>query len=201
MSYGGEQIITPAGWPTTSYRGDEPDLVKLGRILPLRYQIDASEQMAPADTTVLTANTKKLTIPASTLVKGDRIKVKAWGKVTGQNGTDTIATWLKIGGSSGVTLATVAAYDAATNDIHELEAELWWEVVGAAATSKFHSKGKSWRTGGSDARTHVVDDQSRTTLAALDIQVFQQWGGNNASNRFKLYELEAVVFRTRQAWG
>jgi len=201
MSYGGEQYITPRGWGGAAGRADEPDLAKLARIQTQRIQITASEQMAPADTSVLTANTQKLTIPAGILRAGDRLRVRALAKVTNQNSSNTVATFLKIGGASGVTLATVAAYDAATDDIHELEADLWIEVPGAALTSKFHSRGKSWRTGGSDARTHVVDDQTRDTTAALDIVFAQQWSANSASNRVKLYELAAELFRTRQAWG
>lgn len=206
MAYGGEQTISPVGYSGAAGRSDEPMMSKLGRILPLRYQITASEQMAPADTTVLTINTQKLTIPAATIRAGDRLKVKAWGKVTNQNSTDTITSLLRLNGTGNagatqLTLASVVAYDAATSDIHELEAELFFETLGTFAVGKLHSKGKSWRTGGSDARTHVVDSTTISLLTAITVEVGQQWNVNNANNRFKLYELEAVLFRTRQAWG
>ncbi|MFO0749122.1 MAG: hypothetical protein U1F43_26190 [Myxococcota bacterium] len=55
---------------------------KFNRVLTHRYQITASEQMAPADTTVETANLQKLTIPAGTLKAGDQIKITRFGQVT-----------------------------------------------------------------------------------------------------------------------
>lgn len=201
MAYGGENEITILGWSGARGKSDEPDLAKINRILVQRFQITASEQMAPADTTVLTANTQKLTIPAGTFKAGDRLIVRGWGKVTAANSTDAIAGFVKLGGASGVTLATTASADATLNDYHEFVSELWWEAVGAAAASKFHSHGRSFRTGGSDARTYVIDDTSRDTTAALDIVFAQQWTVNNAGNRFKLYELSAELYRTRQAWG
>lgn len=199
MAYGGEQVISPRGWGGAAGSNDEPDLAKLERILTQRFQISASEQMAPEDTTVETANTQRLTIPAGTLKAGDRLRIRGFGRVTNQNSTNTITTALKIGGLAGVTLAAVGAYDAATNDIHEWEAELFFEAVGG--TPKIHSRGKSWRTGGSDARTHVVDSSTPATTGALDIVITQDWSADHANNRFKLFELSAELFRTRQPWG
>lgn len=201
MAYGGENEVVIAGWSGARGKSDEPELAKVNRILVQRFQITASELMAPADTTVLTANTQKLTIPALTHQKGDRLVVRAWGKVTAANGTDQIATSLMLGGTGGVVLATNASADATVADIHELEAEFWWEAVGAAVTSKFHSRGSAFRTGGSVNRTSVVDNTTRDTTAALDIVFAQQWTVNNAGNRIKLYELSAELYRTRQAWA
>ncbi|MFO0749121.1 MAG: hypothetical protein U1F43_26185 [Myxococcota bacterium] len=73
--------------------------------------------------------------------------------------------------------------------------------MGAASTAKFHSRGKSWRTGGSDAHLAVVDNTSISTNAAIDIVYTQVWSANSASNRFKLYMLRAEIYRTRQAWA
>jgi len=205
MAYGGENQIVLAGWGGAAGRPDEPFGSKLNRILVQRFQIDASEQMAPADTTVETANTKKLTLGAALIMPGDRLHVHGWGAVTASNAAAEITTRLRLGGLTGVELAVIAGYDAVDADHHEWDAWLWFEAVGAATpttpTSKFHSRGRGWRTGGSDERTVVKDNQTLSTLAALDIVATQDWSTNNAGNRFKLYELSAELYRTRQTWG
>lgn len=201
MAYGGEQTITPRGWGGAAGVSDEPDLAKLSRISTQRFQITASEQMAPADTGIEVANTQKLTIPANTLKAGDRLRIRGFAKVTNQNATDTLRARLRIGGLTGVLLATVTPYDAATNDRVSFEADVWFEAVGAATVSKFHSAGRAKRTGGSDEDTFVEDNTTLNTGAAIDIVFTQFWSANSASNRVKLYELSAELFRTRQAWG
>lgn len=200
MAYGGEQTIS-TGWGGAAGRGDEPELEKVNRILTLRYQISASEQMAPPDTTVETANTQKLTVPANTLQSGDRLKLRAWGKVPSANGTDTLTARLRAASVSGLVLAEQPAYNADANDYVRLEADMHLETKGAAAASKLHSAGKAKATGEAEAETYVVDDTSLDTTAALDFLFTQDWSANSASNRFKLYELELLVFRTRRAWG
>lgn len=201
MAYGGEQTITPRGWGGAAGRSDEPDLAKLNRILVQRFQISASEQMAPADTSVEVANTQKLTIPEGTLKAGDRLRIKGFAKVTNQNGSDTLRARVRIGGLSGVLVATVTPYDAATNDRVKFAVDLWFEAVGAATASKFHSSGVAKRTGGSDEDTFVEDNTTLNTNAAIDIVFTQFWSADSANNRVKLYELSAELYRTRQAWG
>lgn len=158
-----------------------------------RFQIDASELMAPADTSVEVANTEKLTIPANTIANSDRLRITGFAKVTNQNGTNTLTPRLRIGGLTGVVLATVTAYDAATNDRIRFEADVFFETKGAA--SKVHSVGVAKRTGGSEEDTFVEDDSSLNTTAAIDIVFTQQWSANSASNRCKLYDLSAELHR------
>lgn len=201
MAYGGEQTITPRGWGGAAGRGDEPDVAKLNRILVQRFQITASEQMAPADTSVEVANTQKLTIPAGTLKAGDRLRIKGFAKVTDQNGSDTLRARVRIGGLSGVLVATVTPYDAATNDRVKFAVDLWFEAVGIATASKFHASGVAKRTGGSDEDTFVEDNTTLNTTAAIDIVFTQFWSADSVNNRVRLYELAAELYRTRQAWG
>lgn len=201
MAYGGENTITITGWSGTAGSNDEPNEAKLNRVLVQRFQISASEQMEPADTGIEVANTQRLTIPANTLKAGDRLRIKGFSKVTGQNGTDTIRVRLRIGGLTGVMLATVTPYDAATNDRIRFTADVWFESVGTATNSKFHSHGLAKRTGGSDEDTYVEDNTTLDTTAAIDVVYTQFWSADNSNNRCKLYELSAELFRTRQAWA
>lgn len=164
-------------------------------VLHRSYGITASEQMAPADTSVETANTQKLTIPANTLQAGDRLRIRGLARVTGQNATDTLRDRLRIGGLTGVQIAAVLPYDAANNDNIRFEADLWFESVGIATASKFHSVGRAKRTGGSDEDTFVVDNTTLDTTAAIDIVHTQVWSADNATNRVKLYELTADLLR------
>lgn len=201
MSYGGENTVVVTGWGGSAGAQDEPFEVKFNQIIPLRFQISASEQMAPADTTVETANTQKLTIPAGTFKTGDRAKVRAWGKVTAANGADTFTGRIRIGGVAGIEVAAKAAYNADANDYVRLDADLWIETQGAAAASKTHAAGKAKATGEAEDETYVVDSTALDTTIANDIVVTQDWSVDNAGNRFKLYELELVLYRTRQAWS
>lgn len=201
MAYGGEQTITPAGWGGAAGRKDEPDLAKLARILPLRYQISAPQQMAPADTTVETANTSKLTIPGGTLKPGDRIRVRALADTINKSGPPKVQCRIRFGGLTGVAVAASGNNTAAVGNKHWLEADIFVEAVGAALTAKFHSHGYAFVTGLSDVHTVVVDETSISTNADIDIVFTQDWDGDNVLNRVKLYELSAEVFRTRQAWG
>lgn len=201
MSYGGEQTIIPRSWPTTVLpgRADEPDLVRLNRILTLRYQIDAPEQMAPADTTVETANTKKLTIVGGTIQDGDRFRGQFWGEVTAANSTDTLLPRIRIGGLTGTVVAATPAYNADANDIVRGTFDIFFELNGADA--EFHSLGIAKATGETEVETLVKDDVTLDTTADIDIVFTQDWSVNNVGNRFRLIELSGELIRTRQAWG
>ena len=169
----------------------------------LRYGITASEQMAPADTTVETANTQKLTIAAGTLEAGDRIVGKAWGKVTAANSTDLLTARVRIGntGLTGTILAEQAAYNADANDIVEFDFSIFFERLTDSdadpdpITSLMHSAGKAKATGETEIPTHQVDITSVDTEAAIEIVFTQDWSVDNAGNRFKLYDLRAEILR------
>ncbi len=201
MAYGGENQLTVSGWYGAAGRADEPRDSKLNRMLVHRFQIEAPEQMAPADTTVETANTKKLTILAGTSQAGDRFVGRGWGKVTNQNGADEATIRVRLGGLTGVAIVDHAGGDPGTGDHVWFHFDLWFEAKGAALTSKFHSHGVSQNTGDTAQDTFVEDNTSIDTTVEQDIVVTQDWNADNVANRFKLFELSAELFRTRQAWG
>lgn len=198
MSYGGENTLVISGWSGAEGAKDEPMEAKLNRILPLRFQISAPQQMAPVATNVEVANTSKLTIPANTLKAGDRLRVRAFGKVTGVNGTPKLTGRIRAGGLTGTAVAATGAVTATLNNAYVLEAEIVFEAIGVG--TKYHSQGKAWVTGQSDVHTVVFDDTSLNTEEVIDIVWTSLFDADHASNRFKLYELSAELIRTRQAW-
>ncbi len=91
---------TPKNWHGTDTAPNAPEEVRLKTAVQTaltsvedkvsRWGITASEQMAPADTTVETANTQKITIPANTITAGARLVGRALAKVGLANSTDTL---------------------------------------------------------------------------------------------------------------
>lgn len=156
----------------------------------LAWGIDASEQMEPEDTSVWVTNDAKATIPAATLQVGDRIRIRGWGRVTGQNGSNTIETMVTLDGA--VTIAAVAAHDPATGDFHKWEADIFVEALEPSPV--FQISGESWRTGGSPVPTFVVDSGLNPAFP-IPVAVMQRWSADNATNRFRLLELMAEVIR------
>lgn len=158
------------------------------------------DDLTEGNTTAETACATKATIPAHLLQPGSRVHGRALGKVTNQHSTDTLAARMRIGAKgtiTGTVLADVAAYDAATNDAVELSFDMVVEAKGsptpATPTSEFHSSGLGWRTGGSDKRTYVFDDQTLETRADIDVAVTSQWSVADVANDFTLKSLEVWV--------
>lgn len=207
MSYGGEQTLPTPGWTGAAGRADEPLESILNRILPLRYQIDTED--TSTGVTAGTAETifvNKLTIPGGCLKKGDRIRIRGKTKVLTKHSTDTMRLRLRIGGLAGLMLADVPAYNASNSDGHELEAWLRVSSITAGGGSdrlQLVGVGKTLKTGGTAllASTDIDDDTSLVAASDQDLVLTYAWSVSDAGNQVRIKELEAVVFRTRQAWG
>ena len=72
-----------------------------------------------------------VTIPANSLVAGNAIHVKSYGRVTDNNSTDTLTPSLKIGSTA---IATGAALDVADSDLIRLDAWITIRTIGGTGT-------------------------------------------------------------------
>jgi len=136
------------------------------------------------NTVVATAFDVSYTMPANTIVAGDRLKIRARGIVVDNNSTDTLALALKIGST---TIASIGAEDVADNDEFLIEAEIFAVSTAAALVTKLVSDlaaPASWtltRTGTAEVALDFT--------SALAITVVATWSVAHADNEVKLTQL------------
>lgn len=150
-----------------------------------RFGITAPEQLAPADTSVESTHAG---LTLDVMEAGGRLVIKGWGKVTNQNGANTFTPKLYLGGT---VMATMTAFDPATNDRVWFDVELFIEDT-AGDILTFNSRGQMAKSGGTVTETYV--EASANEANPSDVIFTQQWSANSASNRFKLFELSAIYY-------
>lgn len=129
---------------------------------------------------------KTATIAANTLRVGDVIHIRAAGRVTTANSTDTVTIKLKIGTT--VITATVAL-DATTADVWVIDTHVIIRTIGASGTfvaSGLHGVGPLTT---SAMRAYVLGSTAIDTTAAQTISVTGQFSVSHADNGAVLEEL------------
>jgi hypothetical protein len=156
--------------------------------------LSATSYANVAASTALTASSTETlfstsySIPANTLVPGQRIKISYWGIVTASNASDTFASVLRIGGLAGTALYTHTATDATNNDIFLGEYSLIIRTVGASGTITGWGWGKNVPAveATTAVRTDVLASTAIDTTVAQVIGVTGQFSSTNAGNSARL---------------
>lgn len=117
------------------------------------------------------AVTMTVTIPAGRITKGTKLVISGAGTATATNSTDTHTAQLRVGGLTGVSVASTGAVDVADNDDFRLWAEVIFENVGAASTAEFHWQGVgAWDTSGATA-VHAANTDITSVATTSDVSV------------------------------
>ena len=140
-----------------------------------------------------------VTIPASTLNSGQRIRVKANVRVTNASGTDTLTCKVKIGSTD--LISTTAVDPGAAGDSHQLEYELTVRAdAGAAVSCQGYGKTVT-NTGGTLAHGAKCGADGASSGAEFNlatngdliIAVSGKWSSNTASTSARLENLTVEV--------
>ena len=129
-------------------------------------------------------------IPASLLTAGRRLKVSAQIKATGQNGTDTFAGALRVGGQA---VATCNALDINANDRAVLSAELTARAAPGASVACVYSGRGQWTTSG-DTAVIAGGSANLATNAAMTVDVRITYGSATAGNTPVLESLTVELY-------
>ena len=138
----------------------------------------------------------QVTIPANTLVAGDRIRVKAFGTCTTTNSTDTLASVLYIEGLAGTALVSNAATDVADDDMYAFDAWLYIDSTGASGTWHCDATG-FLDTTPATVRTVTVGGAIDTTVDTV-ICVGLDWSVASSANSAYTVECAALIFRSME---
>jgi hypothetical protein len=148
--------------------------------------IKSATNLATVTNTVTETTLGSVTIPAYNVKMNHLLKVKVMVKTPSTNSTDTLAVKLKVGST---VLATVAAFDAANDDV------CWVELSGYvdSVTKELHYVSQDGRTGQA-ADVEEVADVAFDVDADLVISATATWSVASASNqavpKFLSVELE-----------
>jgi hypothetical protein len=152
--------------------------------------------------TTETGFTNYVTIPASTLAAGDRVRITAVVKATNANSTDTLALKLNVSTTTDLkttafTAAAVAAADSTANDIFVFTADLRVVASGAAATAKFNGFGTAIKCGGATWQNATSTDDVTTvaTNAAIYVGLTYTYSASHADNVSRIKECFVSVIR------
>lgn len=152
--------------------------------------------------TTETAFTNQVTIPASTLAVGDRIRVRATVKATAANSTDTLALKLVLANNAdlkttAIVVAAVAAADSTANDIFNFEATLRVVAVGAAATATLNGAGVAIKAGGATWQNATSTDDVTTvgTTSVIYAGLTYTYSASSAGNVCRIKECFVEVLR------
>lgn len=157
-----------------------------------------SSSTAVTDTTSETAFDQAVTVPANLLSAGAVLRIRGKVRVTSGNGTDTLTLRLRIGGLTGVLLATAPAFDVTNGggDLGVLDSVVTVREIGASGSITAASGAglgvpgtATWRVDG------TVGAQSIDTTAAKDVVVTAQWSAASASNSCLLEDLTVSLAR------
>lgn len=199
----GEQTLPHIGWtdvPANRGSAGEPTEAILNRILVRRYQRDGIETPTQVDASVEGAFAGKLTLEPGEALPGDRLFIHGWAVVPTQNGATNLTPRVRIGGLTGVVIATCAAFDPANDALVRWGVWVHIESVGTPTNSKIHALGLAKRTGGSaDEETVVKGNTTLDFTAAIDIVLTQQWAAHHVDNKLTCYDFAAELYRTRKA--
>lgn len=178
----GKQIGLGFGGNLLSDRGDGTQIV--GRSA---YASIAASSAITASSTETLFDTN-YSIPANSLVPGQRIKVKWQGICTATNSTDTFTGRVRIGGVAGTALFTHTAQDVANNDVFLGEYELIIRTIGASGTVVGWGWGKNIAAaeGTITVRDDILASTTIDTTAAQVVGVTGQWSSTNAGNSARL---------------
>lgn len=143
-----------------------------------------------ADSTAVTATTTETlfdtnyAIPANTLKKGDRLRIRYRVVHTATNSTDTSAIKLYIGGLTGTLLISHAATDVANGDTVQGEIEIIVRDIGATghivATGTYKSVPAA--AGTATYKDAVLDSTVIDTTVAQTVGISETWSTSNAGN-------------------
>lgn len=140
-----------------------------------------------------------VTIPASTLNAGDRIRIKAHVRVTDASGTVTLQDKIKIGSTD--LISDTAVDPGAAGDHHLLEYELTVRAAPGAAVSCQGAGRWLTNTGGTIAHGSKAGADGGSSGAAFNlatngdlvIAVSSKWSTTNASTSARLENLTVEV--------
>lgn len=135
-----------------------------------------------------TNSTSEVTLYSNTFAprqidKRHGFKLSGLVKIPSQNSTDTFTLRAKIGNTA---VATVAAFDPATNDCCFVEVEGTFDPRAALV----HCIGKSGRTGQAFANPTLTADLATQFANAVTVTVTGQWSVANANNVATLKHLK-----------
>lgn len=192
----GALATTDGGYPllgiaTTAAGASDTSVVVCLSAVPRRpagRMTAAGTQLNSQDTSA-TAYADTLTIPAGVLRSGDVLVIRALIKIDDNNGTNTIANSLRLGG---VTLGTQAAHDVDDGDGVFFEAYV--SVQTAGASGEIHSRCLA-HVQDDTPDTGVVFDQALDTTAALVIDLLATWSAGHADNKSTIKSLSYEVIR------
>lgn len=157
----------------------------------------AADRVAGDDSGATTGSglefTNKYGLTSADLAVGQSYRIRAGVVVVGQNGTDTLTLTMFIGGTSGLDIADIAAYDAADDDVLTFDIVVTVVATGASGSVTVHGTaikdtGGTSSLAGANAIAETVD-----LTGDPDISIAAKWGSSSATNEADLRFLEVTA--------
>lgn len=134
----------------------------------------------------------QVTLPANDLRVGDVLKIRGRVVVTNQNSTDTIAIKLYLGA---VVLASIAAFDPATNDEILIAGEFTITAIGASGKVQGSALFTAGAPGTATAREAALQSTTIDTTAVALVKATATWSASSANDVSVLRDLTVQLVR------